>query len=106
VLPAAGRVDDVADGLALGDLVTGVRVGVPQAGGRGLDGAESGEPDTEHEPMIALTRPELLRLLRAFVLPQPVTDAQHVLHWPHWRRRHQHRAATCHRYWNEITAAA
>ncbi|WP_409468959.1 IS701 family transposase [Streptomyces sp. HC307] len=67
---------------------------------------ESGEPDTEHEPMIALTRPELLRLLRAFVLPQPVTDAQHVLHWSHWRRRHQHRAATCHRYWNEVTAAA
>ncbi|MFD9285833.1 hypothetical protein ACFWD7_53275 [Streptomyces mirabilis] len=67
---------------------------------------ESGEPETEHEPMVALTRPELLRLLRAFVLPQPVTDAQHVLHWSHRRRRHQHRAATCHRYWNEVTAAA
>lgn len=28
-----------------------------------------------------------------------------VLRWSHWRRRHQHRAATCHRRWNEITAA-
>jgi hypothetical protein len=45
----------------------------------------------EHEPMIALTRLELVWLPRAFVLPQPVTGARHVLHWSHRRRRHQHR---------------
>lgn len=62
-------------------------------------GAESG-------PMIALTRPELLRLLRTFALPTPVTTPEHVLHWSHWRRRHQHRAAACHHRWNEAAAAA
>jgi SRSO17 transposase len=62
--------------------------------------------DTGKAPMIPLTRPELLRILRAFVLPQPATGLDHILHWSRWRRRHQHRAATCHRCWNEITAAA
>jgi len=28
-----------------------------------------------------------------------------LLSWSRWRRRHQHRATTCHRRWNEITAA-
>jgi len=64
------------------------------------------EQVTETTPMIPLTRPELLRILRAFVLPQPATDPDHILHWSRWRRHHQHRAATCHRRWNEITAAA
>lgn len=57
------------------------------------------------ELMIALTRPELLRLLRAFALPKPVTDPEHILRWSRWRRQHQHRAALCHRRWNEVTAA-
>jgi hypothetical protein len=61
--------------------------------------------DPAEEPMIALTRPELLRLLRAFVLPKPATDPEHILRWSRWRRRHQHRAAACHRRWNEVTAA-
>jgi hypothetical protein len=56
--------------------------------------------------LIPLTRPELLALLRAAVLRAPRRDLVHTLHWSHWRRRHQHRAATCHRRCNEITAAA
>jgi hypothetical protein len=56
--------------------------------------------------LIPLTRPELLALLQATVLRAPRHDLAHTLHWSCWRRRHQHRAATCHRRWNEITAAA
>ena len=56
--------------------------------------------------LIPLTRPELLALLQAAVLRAPRRDLAHTLHWSRWRRRHQHRAATCHRRWNEITAAA
>ncbi|MGW6542806.1 hypothetical protein ACWGBH_08120 [Streptomyces massasporeus] len=64
-----------------------------------------GETRTDSEALIALTRPEPLRLLRTFALSTPVTTPKHALHWSHWRRRHQHRAATCHRRWNEVTAA-
>ena len=42
------------------------------------------EAGTESEPMIVLTRPELLRLLRTFALPTPVTTPEHVLHWSRW----------------------
>ncbi|MFD5514381.1 IS701 family transposase, partial [Streptomyces sp. NPDC127051] len=63
------------------------------------------EPDPAETAMILLTRPELLRILRTFVLPQPVTDPEHILHWSRWRRRHQFQAAACHRRWNEVTAA-
>ena len=56
--------------------------------------------------LIPLTRPELLALLQAVVIRAPRRDLAHALHWSRWRRRHQHRAATCHRRWNEITAAA
>ncbi len=56
--------------------------------------------------LIPLTRPELLALLQAAVLRAPRRDLAHILHWSRWRRRHQYRAATCHRRWNEITAAA
>jgi SRSO17 transposase len=56
--------------------------------------------------LIPLTRPELLALLRAAVLRVPRRDLAHTLRWSRWRRRHQHRAATCHRRGNEITAAA
>ncbi|MGW6740648.1 hypothetical protein ACWGDX_07845 [Streptomyces sp. NPDC055025] len=65
--------------------------------------------DDDHGPaektMIELTRPELLRLVRAFVLPKPAVAPEHILRWSRWRRRHQHRAALCHRRWNEVTAA-
>jgi SRSO17 transposase len=43
-----------------------------------------------------LTCPELIRLLRALVLPRPVHDRDHVLHWTAWRRRHQAIATACH----------
>ncbi|MFK0297306.1 hypothetical protein ACIQU6_43505 [Streptomyces sp. NPDC090442] len=56
--------------------------------------------------MIALTRNEILRLLRQFALPEPARDDAHVLHWSRWRRRHQHQAAVSHRHWNHITAEA
>ncbi|MEV1069968.1 IS701 family transposase, partial [Streptomyces sp. NPDC050263] len=49
---------------------------------------------------------ELLRLLRATVLPSPRHDRDHLLHWSAWRREHQHRAAAAHRRWNNVTAAA
>ncbi|GAX58215.1 hypothetical protein [Streptomyces olivochromogenes] len=69
-------------------------------------GSALDESGTESEPMIVLTRPELLRLPRTFALPTPVTTPEHVLRWSRWRRRHQHRAAVCHHRWNEVTAAA
>jgi SRSO17 transposase len=47
--------------------------------------------------MIAITVPELLRLLRGTVIPPPRQDREHVLHWSDWRRRHQHRAQQAHR---------
>jgi SRSO17 transposase len=56
---------------------------------------------TEHSPgpdsrgQIPLTRNEIARLLAALVL-QPLPDLRHSLHWSTWRRRHQHRARTCH----------
>ncbi|RSM94891.1 IS701 family transposase [Nonomuraea sp. WAC 01424] len=51
---------------------------------------------------------ELLKLLRILILARPRQDLdpEHALHWSLWRRRHQHRAAACHRRWNEITAAS
>ncbi|WP_241757121.1 IS701 family transposase [Streptomyces sp. WAC00263] len=45
--------------------------------------------------LIPLTCPELVRLLRALVLPAPVRDRDHVLHWIAWRRRHQADATAC-----------
>ncbi|MEV4227084.1 hypothetical protein AB0J81_08250 [Streptomyces bobili] len=41
-----------------------------------------------------LSCPELIRLLRALVLPSPVRE--HVLHWTTWRRHHQAVATACH----------
>ncbi|MGI5487965.1 IS701 family transposase [Microtetraspora malaysiensis] len=51
---------------------------------------------------------ELVKLLRGFALPRPRQDIdpEHALRWSLWRRRHQYRAATCHRRWNEATAAS
>ncbi|MFD3735541.1 CHAT domain-containing protein [Streptomyces sp. NPDC058632] len=44
----------------------------------------------EDEPALApLSCPELVRILRALVLPPPVRDREHVLHWTAWRRWHQ-----------------
>ncbi len=46
--------------------------------------------------LVPLTCPELVRLLRAFVLTPPVRDAEHVLHWMAWRRHHQAITQACH----------
>jgi SRSO17 transposase len=50
--------------------------------------------------MIAITVPELARLLRGTVIPPPRHDRAHLLHWSDWRRRHQHRAQQAHKRWN------
>jgi hypothetical protein len=44
---------------------------------------------------IPLTRNEVSRLFAALII-QPVRDTGHHLRWSAWRRRHQHRAQTCH----------
>ena len=50
--------------------------------------------------LIAVTVPELLRLLRGTVIPPPRRDREHVLEWSHWRRQHQYRARKAHQRWN------
>jgi SRSO17 transposase len=44
---------------------------------------------------------ELLRLLRQLILPTPLRDLAHLLHWSAWRRRHQHRARISHLRWHD-----
>jgi SRSO17 transposase len=55
------------------------------------------EHDTSPAPagLIPLTRNEIARLFAALVI-KPVRHARHRLRWSAWRRRHQHRARTCH----------
>ena len=55
---------------------------------------------TEHasappEDQIPLTRNEIAALFSALII-DPVKDTRHQLRWSVWRRRHQHRAKTCH----------
>jgi SRSO17 transposase len=45
--------------------------------------------------LIPLTRNEIAALFSKLVI-QPLRDARHRLRWSTWRRRHQHRAKTCH----------
>ncbi|MGW2995451.1 IS701 family transposase, partial [Streptomyces sp. NPDC001193] len=53
--------------------------------------------DSEPQPgLVPLTCPELIRLLRALVLPPPAPDRDHVLHWTAFRRHHQAIATACH----------
>ena len=54
------------------------------------------DPDAD---LIPITVPEPLRLMRDIVIP-PRRDRAHRLHWPIWRRRHQHRARQAHQRWN------
>jgi hypothetical protein len=44
---------------------------------------------------IPLTRNEIAVLFGTLVI-EPVRDARFRLRWSAWRRRHQHRAKTCH----------
>ncbi|MEU7004892.1 hypothetical protein [Nonomuraea sp. NPDC046570] len=48
--------------------------------------------DEEH---IALTMPEIRRLLAVLILTRYSTT-RHVLHWSQWRRHHQATARRCH----------
>jgi SRSO17 transposase len=55
---------------------------------------------TEHTPtqaasQIPLTRNEIAGLFATLII-QPIPDTWHHLRWSAWRRRHQHRAKTCH----------
>ena len=55
---------------------------------------------TEHtspppDDQIPLTRNEIAALFSALII-DPVKDTRHRLRWSAWRRRHQHRAKTCH----------
>ena len=55
---------------------------------------------TEHtspppDDQIPLTRNEIAALFSTLII-HPVTDTRHRLRWSAWRRRHQHRARTCH----------
>jgi hypothetical protein len=50
--------------------------------------------------LIPITVPELLRLLRNTVIPQPRRDRANRLHWSAWRCRHEHRARQAHQRWN------
>lgn len=64
---------------------------------------------TTHDPgtqLVPASPRELLAVLRARAIPAPRRDLDHILYWSTWRRRHQHRATTCHQRWNNITAAA
>ena len=57
--------------------------------------------DPEPASQIPLTRNEIAHLLASVVI-RPAHGIPHRLHWSHWRRRHQHRARTCH-YQRQIT---
>jgi len=46
--------------------------------------------------LIPVTIPELLRLLRGPVIPEPRRDKPHRAAWALWRRRHQYRAQQAH----------
>ena len=47
------------------------------------------------EDQIPLTRNEIAHLLATLIIA-PAHSPAHRLHWSQWRRRHQHRARTCH----------
>ncbi|MEY9988291.1 SRSO17 transposase [Streptomyces sp. V4I8] len=62
--------------------------------------AQTSRNDPAETDLVTLSSHELLRLLRALMLPPPRRDAEHLLWWSPWRRRHQHHARLCHRRWH------
>ncbi|WP_194294371.1 IS701 family transposase [Streptomyces sp. RB17] len=56
--------------------------------------------DPAEADLVPLSSHELLRLLRALILPRARRDPEHLLWWSTWRRRHQHRARLCHHHWH------
>lgn len=63
-----------------------------------------GDAEADDIEMVPLSCTELLRILRAFVLPAQDRRPEHLVHWIIWRRTHQHHATRAHRHWHEITA--
>lgn len=61
--------------------------------------------DPEDSELIEITVPELLRLLRGIIVPDPRRDRPHRLAWSSWRRRHQHRARQAHQRWHTLASA-
>jgi len=59
----------------------------------------------EQDGLVPLSCHELLRLLRALILPAPCRELAHLLWWSLWRRRHQHRARICHLKWHAYAEA-
>jgi hypothetical protein len=55
--------------------------------------------------LIPLTVPELLRLLRGPVIPQPRRDPAHRHRWSDWRRHHRYQACQAHQRWNAYADA-
>jgi hypothetical protein len=62
--------------------------------------AQTRRNDPTEADLVPLSSHELLRLLRALILPPPRRDRDHLLWWSTWSRRHQHRARLCHRRWH------
>ncbi|MCX2185689.1 hypothetical protein KV205_35055 [Streptomyces sp. SKN60] len=56
--------------------------------------ARTGRNDPAEADLVPLSSHELLRLLRALVLPPPQRDHDHLLWWSTWRRRHINTAPT------------
>jgi SRSO17 transposase len=52
-------------------------------------------PVHRNDDLIALTVPEIRRLINTLILARP-PDIALALHWSIWRRRHQAQARTCH----------
>jgi SRSO17 transposase len=68
-------------------------------------GHPTGAGPASDPELIPITIPELLRLLRGTVIPQPRRDQAHRQRWSGWRRRHQYRARQAHQRWNAYAEA-
>ena len=65
----------------------------------------TGQAASTSPELIPLTVPELLRLLRGPVIPQPRRDPAHRHRWSDWRRHHQYQACQAHQRWNAYADA-
>jgi hypothetical protein len=50
--------------------------------------------------LIPVTIPELLKLIRGTVIPEPCRDKAHRDAWSLWRRHHQYQAQQAHKRWH------
>ncbi|MFF4139192.1 hypothetical protein ACFY1B_49220 [Streptomyces mirabilis] len=67
--------------------------------------AQTGRNDPAEAGLAPRSSHELLRLLRALILPSPRRDPKHLLWWSTWRR-HQLRARLCHHRWHAYADTA